>query len=109
MREKGFAAYLKKVRDKNILRMSRNSRAGLRRNLILRESLECFEEILKKSPELQNQLTESINQTLGNAFKAMAEKDILAFLESYRINAEKRRIRAEEEEQELLALEELDM
>lgn len=104
-----FLAYLQKQKNDNVLRMSRMSRAGLRRNIILREAINALEEYLKSNPVKQKQLTESINEELGSSYKKLGGDDILAFLESYRINAEKRRIKAEEAEQELLALEELDV
>lgn len=103
-----FEDFLRAQQDKNLLQMSRSSRAALRRNVILREILNSFELILKKNPDLKDKITERINLALGTLYKSLANDDVLAFLQSSRINEEKRRGRAQEAELERLAIEQLE-
>ncbi len=105
----GFTAYLKEQQSKGLLKSSRGSRAALRRNIQLREVMGFLEEILSEDLAMQQKLTSRINNAFGDSYRRMQDGDILAFVESYRINAERKRLRQEEEEGELAALEALEM
>lgn len=103
-----FEAYLQSQQDNNLLQMSRSSRAALRRNILLRESATFLEESLRKSPKSREELTTRVNTAFGKLYKPIKSNDILAFLESFRINEEKRRLREQEAELERLALDQLE-
>lgn len=104
----GFTAYLKSQQDKSLLKFSRSSKAGLRRNIQIREIMIVLEDLLEQDDALRETVTENINDAFGDAHKHMKGNDIIAFVQSYCLNAEKRRIREEEEELELQAIEALD-
>lgn len=103
-----FSAYLQSQQDKSVFQMSRSSRAALRRNIILRETSTFLEQILRKDTLFQEHLTKRINLAFGDLYKHMQDDDVLAFLVSFRINEEKRRLRAQETELERLAIEQLE-
>lgn len=79
MLRNGFASLVQKQQENTLSRMSRSSRSGRRRNIILREALEAFEEILKTDSAKEKRLTKSINETLGDLYKPLADGDLLAF------------------------------
>lgn len=103
-----FEAYLQSQQDKSVFQMSRSSRAALRRNIVLRETSTFLEQILKKDELFKEHLTKRINLAFGDLYKHMQGDDLLAFLLSFRINEEKRRLRAREIELERLAIEQLE-
>lgn len=105
---KAFQAYMQKQQNNNLLQISRSSRAALRRNIVLRESLKFLELLLVREEELLEALKDQINEAFGEKYKKMSLFEVLAFLESSRINEEKRRYKTEEAELERAALDQLD-
>lgn len=99
--------YLKSQQELAFLQQSRSVRAADRRYRVQREIASFLEDELTNNPERKEELTKRVNRALGEAHLHIQSDDILAYLESSRINEEKRRLRAQQAETERLAIEEL--
>lgn len=102
-----FRGYLKEQQELAFLQMSRSTRAADRRFTVQREVTAYIEELLTEDLGLREVLTDRVNLALEEVHRHMAGNDILAFVQSTRINEEKRRLRAQQEEEERIAIEQL--